>query len=326
MGPKSAGSRRRMKAAPFAFVRAESLDHALDQLAQHGGDAKPIAGGQSLVPMMAMRLARPAVLVDINRLPELKALRIGAPQRRHGRHHAPARRGGEHGAARRRAPAARGPALGGPRADAQPRHGGRQPGACRPFGRAAAGRRRPGRGAASCAAGRRASAAWPPPTSSSRPCTPRPARPSASPPSSGRSGRARACHCAFEEAAIRHGDFAMASAACQLQIDAAGVCRRAAVGLGGVAGTPLAFPDLAAELVGPPRRAAPGARHRGGRGGALRARFRHPRRRRVPAPPRRRAAAARPAARGCGQHAGPCGLTKGYPACQHRHPSPWRSW
>ena len=53
-----------MKAAPFAFVRAESLGHALEQLARHGGGAKPIAGGQSLVPMMAMRLARPAVLVD----------------------------------------------------------------------------------------------------------------------------------------------------------------------------------------------------------------------------------------------------------------------
>ena len=66
-----------MKPAPFAYVRAESLEHALDQLARHGGDAKLIAGGQSLVPMMAMRLARPSVLVDINRLAALKTLVIG---------------------------------------------------------------------------------------------------------------------------------------------------------------------------------------------------------------------------------------------------------
>jgi carbon-monoxide dehydrogenase medium subunit/2-furoyl-CoA dehydrogenase FAD binding subunit len=55
---------------------------------------------------------------------------------------------------------------------------------------------------------------------------------------------------AFEEASIRHGDFAMASAACQLQLDEAGVCRRASFGYGGVDGTPLAFPELALQLVG----------------------------------------------------------------------------
>ncbi len=55
---------------------------------------------------------------------------------------------------------------------------------------------------------------------------------------------------AFEETAMRSGDFAMASAACQLQVDADGVCRRAAFGVGGVDGTPLAFPDLANQLVG----------------------------------------------------------------------------
>src|ERR1700712_730576 len=67
-----------MKAAPFDYVRAESLAHALALLAEHGLDAKLIAGGQSLVPMMAMRLARPAVLVDINRLAELKQLEVHA--------------------------------------------------------------------------------------------------------------------------------------------------------------------------------------------------------------------------------------------------------
>ena len=65
-----------MKAAPFDYFRPPGLAQALALLAQHGSDAKLVAGGQSLVPMMAMRLARPAVLVDINRLAELKGLRI----------------------------------------------------------------------------------------------------------------------------------------------------------------------------------------------------------------------------------------------------------
>jgi CO/xanthine dehydrogenase FAD-binding subunit len=55
---------------------------------------------------------------------------------------------------------------------------------------------------------------------------------------------------AFEETAIRHGDFAMASAACQLQVDASGVVTRASFGLGGVDGAPLAFPALAQALCG----------------------------------------------------------------------------
>ena len=65
-----------MKAAPFEYTRAASLAEACALLAEHGGDAKLIAGGQSLVPMMAMRLARPAFLVDINRLDELKHVAI----------------------------------------------------------------------------------------------------------------------------------------------------------------------------------------------------------------------------------------------------------
>lgn len=55
-----------MKPAPFAYVRAESVDHAVDVLREHGDDAKPLAGGQSLVPAMNMRLARPSVIVDLN--------------------------------------------------------------------------------------------------------------------------------------------------------------------------------------------------------------------------------------------------------------------
>ncbi|MBS0335683.1 MAG: FAD binding domain-containing protein [Proteobacteria bacterium] len=65
-----------MKAAPFEYTRVSTLAEACELLSEHGGDAKLIAGGQSLVPMMAMRLARPAWLVDINRLEELKHVEL----------------------------------------------------------------------------------------------------------------------------------------------------------------------------------------------------------------------------------------------------------
>ena len=55
-----------MKPAAFDYVRARSLDEALAALASGGDDAKPIAGGQSLVPALNMRLVRPALLVDLN--------------------------------------------------------------------------------------------------------------------------------------------------------------------------------------------------------------------------------------------------------------------
>ena len=55
-----------MKPPPFAYVRAPSLEEALAALADGGEDAKPIAGGQSLVPALTMRLVRPTLLVDLN--------------------------------------------------------------------------------------------------------------------------------------------------------------------------------------------------------------------------------------------------------------------
>lgn len=73
-----------MRPASFEYHRATSLDHALELLHQFGDDGRPIAGGQSLVPMMNFRLARPSHLVDINRLPlagieiDGQVLRIGA--------------------------------------------------------------------------------------------------------------------------------------------------------------------------------------------------------------------------------------------------------
>ncbi len=74
-----------MKPAPFTYVRAESVEQAVDALRAHGGEAKLLAGGQSLVPALNMRLARPTMLVDLNRVPGLDRIdeengdiRIGA--------------------------------------------------------------------------------------------------------------------------------------------------------------------------------------------------------------------------------------------------------
>lgn len=65
-----------MKPAAFDYHRPASLDEALELLARLGPDAKVVAGGQSLVPMMNMRLAAPAHLVDINDLSELARIRV----------------------------------------------------------------------------------------------------------------------------------------------------------------------------------------------------------------------------------------------------------
>jgi carbon-monoxide dehydrogenase medium subunit len=62
--------------AAFDYVRAHSADDALAVLQQHGGDARVLAGGQSLVPAMRFRLARPAVLVDINPIRDLDYVRM----------------------------------------------------------------------------------------------------------------------------------------------------------------------------------------------------------------------------------------------------------
>ena len=60
-----------MKPAAFDYIRAEHLDEVLDVLRHEGGDARIIAGGQSLMPMLNMRLAKPKALIDIMHLPEL---------------------------------------------------------------------------------------------------------------------------------------------------------------------------------------------------------------------------------------------------------------
>jgi aerobic carbon-monoxide dehydrogenase medium subunit len=63
--------------APFDYDVAESVDHASELLAAGGGDAKLLAGGQSLIPAMKLRLARPAKLVDLGRLDDLAYVRDG---------------------------------------------------------------------------------------------------------------------------------------------------------------------------------------------------------------------------------------------------------
>ena len=238
-----------MKAAPFEYVRVESVDEALNLLSLHGGDAKLIAGGQSLVPMMAMRLARPAVLVDIARLNELKeslvdgrfvTLGAGVRQRhveldvtlyeslplvrdalRWVGHIQTRTRGTVGGSLVHADPSAELPlaavVLGATFRVRSLEEGERRIAASEFF----LGPMFNALGEQECLI----DIEWP-------------------------VWNGPGVRTAFEEVAMRHGDFAMASAACQLQLDGDGVCRRAAFGLGGVDGTPLSFPDISAGLEG----------------------------------------------------------------------------
>jgi len=79
-----------MKPAPFEYFAPTTVDEALNYLAEYGYDAKVLAGGQSLIPMMNFRLAKPSVIIDINKIKELfyirenheaGGLRIGAMAR-----------------------------------------------------------------------------------------------------------------------------------------------------------------------------------------------------------------------------------------------------
>ncbi len=239
----------RMKAAAFQYVRASDLSHALHLLEAYGGEARPIAGGQSLVPMMAMRLAQPAVLVDINRLSELKSVSfqpgmvtLGAAVRQRDVEHSrellaslplvgDALSWVGHIQTRNRG------TLGGSLAHADP--SAELPLAavvldCQLILQTASGgeRRVPASEfflspmvTAHDETELLVGMAWP-------------------------TWEGQGLVSVFDEVAIRHGDFAMASVACQLQFDRDGICRRAALGLGGIHGTPLAFPDLAAQLLG----------------------------------------------------------------------------
>ena len=82
--------------ASFDYVRVESVPEAISALTEHGEDAKLLAGGHSLLPLMKLRLATPAVLVDMGRVPDLSYVRdegdhvaIGALTRHHDVNHDP---------------------------------------------------------------------------------------------------------------------------------------------------------------------------------------------------------------------------------------------
>ncbi len=74
-----------MKPAPFEYIRVDSVDEAVAILAEEGDEAKILAGGQSLIPMMRLRLSRPSLLIDVSRIAELRGtqavgdrIRVGA--------------------------------------------------------------------------------------------------------------------------------------------------------------------------------------------------------------------------------------------------------
>ncbi len=65
-----------MKLPPFEYACPTTISEAVALLASHDGDAKPLAGGQSLVPMLAFRVASPSLLVDLRKLAELRQIKI----------------------------------------------------------------------------------------------------------------------------------------------------------------------------------------------------------------------------------------------------------
>ncbi|MBI4290137.1 MAG: xanthine dehydrogenase family protein subunit M [Betaproteobacteria bacterium] len=237
-----------MKSAPFEYIRADSLASACEVLEREGDAVKLIAGGQSLVPIMAMRLVRPGMLLDINEVAALKFIaiekdrvRIGACTRQSvvERDDALASRlpllrqalgWVGHVQTRNRG------TLGGSIVHADPCA--ELPLAAQVLGatmvlRSSAGKRSVQ--ADGFFSGPMVTAA------EASECLEEVEWPVWSETRTGS---------AFTEIANRHGDFAMVSAACQLALDAEGRCVRAAFGLGGVGQTPLAFPRIAARLVG----------------------------------------------------------------------------
>jgi carbon-monoxide dehydrogenase medium subunit len=65
-----------VKPAPFAYLRPDTVEGAVAALAEHEGDVAVLAGGQSLVPMLHMRLMRPGTVIDINRIAELDRIEV----------------------------------------------------------------------------------------------------------------------------------------------------------------------------------------------------------------------------------------------------------
>mgnify|MGYP003394490740 CR=1 FL=1 len=237
-----------MKAAAFDYSRAGSVEEVCALLARHGPDARLIAGGQSLVPMMAMRLVRPSVLVDIQRIASLHEWRVeqdflciracvrqNVIEREAALSEAvpllrKAIRWIGHVQTRNRG------TVGGSLAHADPS-------AELPLVAATLGAQ----------------------------CVVRSSKDERTIPSAAfftgpMSTALQADEClveirlpiwhadrigtSFEEVAIRHGDFALVAVAAQVALDPQGVCKRVALGVGGAAPAPVAFADLANQLVG----------------------------------------------------------------------------
>ncbi len=237
-----------MKAPSFEYARATSVNEVCELLRRHGDEAKLIAGGQSLVPMMAMRLLRPAWLVDINEIAALKFIAIETEFLRTG---ACAR---QVTLEREATLGTRVPLLkqalawvghvqtrnrgtvGGSLAHADP---------CAelPLVAQMLGARlllRSAKGTRSIAANEFFTG---PMSTALAPdeCLEEIQWPVWHEPRTGSE---------FTELSVRHGDFAIVGAAAQIALDAEGRCARAALGLGGVGLTPLAFPGLVARLIG----------------------------------------------------------------------------
>jgi len=242
-----------MKAAPFEYARADSLEETCALLAEHGDDAKVIAGGQSLVPMLAMRLLAPAWLIDVARLQELQRISahqgpaqpqeivVGATVRqcvaeastqltgavpliaqalKWVGHTATRNRGTVGGSLVHADPSAELPLVAALLNATLSLH------SVRGTRRIAAqdffiGPMMTVIEADECLVDVRFPV-W----------------------QGGRTGSA------FDEIASRHGDFAIVAAAAQVTLDAAGLCTRAAFAIGGAGPAPHAFPELAARLVG----------------------------------------------------------------------------
>ena len=237
-----------MKSAAFEYARAASIAEVCDWLREDGDNTKLIAGGQSLVPMMAMRLTRPARLININEIDALKFIRVEKEFARTG-------------ACTRQCVIARDSALaqavpllkqalewvghvqtrnrgtvGGSLVHADP--AAEQPLVAQVLGAELV---------LKSHAGTRTVAAHDffegPLTTATRAdeCLVEIRWPRWSEPRTGS---------AFTEVSRRHGDFAIVAACAQVALDADGRCTRAAFGLAGGGTIPMAFPELAQRLVG----------------------------------------------------------------------------
>jgi CO/xanthine dehydrogenase FAD-binding subunit len=237
-----------LKSPPFEYARAASIEEACELLSQHGDAAKIIAGGQSLVPMMAFRLLRPSWLIDINEIAALKfvgsetdAVRMGACTRQcvvmgddalaarvpllrqalaFVGHTQTRNRGTVGGSLVHADPSAELPLVAQvleARLLLRAKSGTRTLPASAFF----AGPMMTNVRADECLE----EIHWP-------------------------VWRERRTGSAFSEISRRHGDFAIAAAAAQIAVDDDGHCTRVAFGVGGASPTPIAFPELARSLVG----------------------------------------------------------------------------